>query len=296
MFKPATKTQAKLRMALLGPSGSGKTYTALNIAQHLGERVAVLDTEHGSASLYADLFAFDVVEPANFAPKTYIQIIQAAEKAGYDVLVIDSLSHAWMGSGGILEQVEAARTRSQSNNGYVAWKDATPQHNNLIEAILAAKLHIIVTMRVKMEYVQEKNEKTNKTEIRKVGLQPVQRDGLEYEFGVIGDLDMDNQLIIGKTRCSALRGGVFPQAGAEVAGILRAWLSDGAEPAPEPDAVAMATPQQITQLRQERGKARGRGVALNDMDKATVEAMTSDEIAAEIARTQALTAEQKAAA
>jgi len=242
-FRKATKEQLKLRMALIGPAGSGKTYSALNIAQHLGKRIAVIDTEHGSASKYAGLFAFDVVELDSFHPQNYIAGIQAAEHAGYDVLIIDSLSHAWMGKDGALELVDRAAKRSPSGNSFAAWRDVTPLHNQLIEAMLGARLHLIVTMRSKMEYVQDKDEK-GRTQIRKVGLQPVQRDGLEYEFDVVADLDTENTFIVGKTRCPQLTGVIVPRPGKEVADTLLAWLTDGAPPAELPKA---PTPQPATQ-------------------------------------------------
>ncbi len=242
-FKRASKTQLKLRMALIGPAGSGKTYSALNIGQHLGEKLAVVDTEHGSASKYAGLFTFDVLELESFHPQQYIDAISAAEHAGYDVLIIDSLSHAWMGKDGALELVDKAAKRSPSGNSFVAWRDVTPLHNKLIEAMLAAKLHLIVTMRSKTEYVQDKDEK-GRTQIRKVGLQPVQRDGLEYEFDVVADLDTENTFIVGKTRCPQLTGVIVPRPGKEVADTLLAWLTDGAPPAELPKA---PTPQPTVQ-------------------------------------------------
>lgn len=227
-FQRATKKQAKLRMALIGPSGSGKTYSALAIASHLGRRVALIDTERGSASKYADEFEFDVLELDSFHPQRYIDGIREAEQAGYDVLIIDSLSHAWAGKDGALELVDRAAKRSQSNNTFGAWREVTPLHNALVDTMLQAKCHVIVTMRAKTEYVQERDEKTGRTVIRKVGLQPVQRDGLEYEFDVVGDMDADNNLIVTKSRCKALNGAVFSKPGKDVADILRAWLSDGA--------------------------------------------------------------------
>lgn len=246
-FKRASKAQLKLRMALIGPAGSGKTYSALNIGQHLGEKIAVVDTEHGSASKYAGLFAFDVLELESFHPQMYIDAISAAEQAGYDVLIIDSLSHAWMGKDGALELVDRAAKRSPSGNSFAAWRDVTPLHNKLIEAMLAAKLHLIVTMRSKMEYVQDKDDK-GRTVIRKVGLQPVQRDGLEYEFDVVADMDTDNNFVVGKTRCPALAGAVVARPGKEVADTLLAWLTDGVPPAqPLPSAPRPASdpaPQQ----------------------------------------------------
>jgi KaiC/GvpD/RAD55 family RecA-like ATPase len=108
LFQKATKKSARLRMALIGVAGAGKTYTALSVAQHLGKKVAVIDTERGSASKYSDLFEFDVLEIDTYGPKTYVDAMEAAEEAGYDVLIIDSLSHAWAGKDGALEQVDRA--------------------------------------------------------------------------------------------------------------------------------------------------------------------------------------------
>lgn len=225
-FQHAVKHAAKLRLALIGPAGSGKTYTALAIATALanGKRVAVVDTEHGSAEKYADLFDFDTLTPDLFSPQVYIDAIHDAEQAGYGVIILDSLSHAWSGTGGALELVDRAAKRSSSGNSFGAWREVTPLHNAMVDAIVGAKLHVIATMRTKTEYVQDKDDK-GKTVIRKMGLQPVQRDGLEYEFDVVADLDQDNTLIVGKTRCPPLSGGVYPKAGANVAGILLAWLS-----------------------------------------------------------------------
>ena len=230
-FLPATKEQAHLRMALVGPAGSGKTYSALNIAQHLspGGKVAVIDTEHGSARKYADKFDFDVIELSNFNPANYVAMINAAQQFGYDVLIIDSLSHAWNGTGGVLEIVDKASQNSK-NNTYVGWAKGTPAHNALIDAILAASLHVIVTMRSKTDYVLEVGH-NGKTTPRKVGTAPVQRDGVDYEFDVVGELTTDNTLAVTKTRCSELHETSFAKPGANIANVLRAWLSDGAEPA-----------------------------------------------------------------
>lgn len=233
-FAKATKTQSRLRLALIGPSGSGKTYTALTIAQYLGQRVAVIDTERGSASKYADIFTFDVLNLETFSPLTYVEAIKAAEAAGYDVLVIDSLSHAWMGKDGALEQVDSSTKRSQSRNSYTAWREVTPMHNALIDAMLQSRCHIIGTMRTKTEYVIEEDERGKKVP-RKVGMAPVQRDGLEYEFDVVGDMDLENNFLVSKTRCPALAGKVFKKPGKPLADILHAWLSDGETPPPAPE-------------------------------------------------------------
>jgi energy-coupling factor transporter ATP-binding protein EcfA2 len=235
-FQKATKHSAKLRLALAGPAGSGKTYTALSVACALAEkyggRVAVVDTEHGSASKYADLFDFDALELESFHPQRYIEAIDAATEAGYGVLVIDSLSHAWMGKDGALELVDRAAKRSQTGNSFGAWRDVTPLHNALVEAMIGSDLHLIVTLRSKQDYVQEKDEK-GRTSIRKVGMAPVQRDGLEYEFDVYGDLDQDNNLMVGKTRCPSLAGQVIVKPGKQLATTLDKWLQGAPAPARE---------------------------------------------------------------
>lgn len=236
-FTRATKRQAKLRLALVGPAGSGKTYTALSIAQHLGGRIALLDTESGSASKYADLFAFDTITPDSFEPNLCTETIHVAEKEGYDVLIVDSWSAFWAGTGGALEQVDIATKRSRSGNKFTdGWGEVTPMQTRMVDAILRSKIHIIATMRTKTEYVIEENERGKKVP-RRIGLQPVQRNGMEYEFDVVADLDIDNNMVIGKTRCSALRGKVYQCAGKDVAAVLGAWLSDGTpaeEPSPAP--------------------------------------------------------------
>lgn len=236
-FKPATKEKSKLRLALMGPSGSGKTFTALTFAGVLGNKIAVIDSERGSASKYADLFKFDACDLESHSPKTYVNYIKEAEKLGYDVLVIDSLSHAWAGKDGALEQVDKVNKRSQSGNSFAAWREVTPMHNELVDAILQSKCHVIVTMRTKQEYVLEENEKGRKVP-RKVGMAPVQREGVEYEFDVIADMNIEHDFVVAKTRCFALDGLVTRKPGVEVAETMRKWLDGGAEPTPKPASAA----------------------------------------------------------
>lgn len=243
LFKKATKEKSKLRMAIIAPSGGGKTFTALSLAVSLGKRVAVIDTERGSAAKYSDKFAFDTLELESFSPTNYIMAVKAAEAEGYDVVVIDSLSHAWNGKDGALEQVDKAKARSSAGNSFTAWRDVTPLHNKLVDTIISAKMHVIATMRAKTEYVIEKNDQ-GKMVPRKVGMAPIQRDGMEYEFDVVADMNLDNQLIVTKTRCSALNGAVVAKPGAELAKTLNDWLSDGVEPAPKVEKVAPAPAEQ----------------------------------------------------
>jgi hypothetical protein len=239
-FSKAVKYNEKGRIALIGTAGSGKTYSALNIAQYMlqpGQRIAVIDTEHGSSRKYADFFDFDILQLTDFDPDNYVAAIHVAEKAGYGVLVIDGLSHAWAGKGGLLEFVDTEAAKSGRRDAFSAWRKATPKHNDLVEAMLACQLHLIVTMRSKMEYVIEKYDEggREKTRIRKVGLQPIQREGLDYEFDVVGDIDAEHNLVIGKTRCSQLDGKVFHKPGKEFADIVMNWLTGAAKPEPKPE-------------------------------------------------------------
>ena len=187
MFKKAERKQAKLRLALAGPSGSGKTYSALLLATGLGGRIAVIDTEHGSASLYADLVDFDAMElHAPYSPERYIEAIIAAEQAGYETLIIDSYSHEWTGSGGCLEQNETVAHQKFRGNTWAAWNETTPRHRKLTDKILTSSMHIICTMRSKTETVQGEGKK-----ILKLGMKSEQRDGTDYEFTVVLDLTHD---------------------------------------------------------------------------------------------------------
>lgn len=227
MFVPATKLESRLRLGLCGTSGSGKTYTALAIATALGGKVAVVDTEHGSAAKYSDTFAFDVLNLTSFEAEKFTAAIRAAESAGYTSIVLDSLSHAWMGTGGTLDKVTEAKRRS--TNEFTAWRDPSKQHTDLIEAILHARLHVIATMRSKTEYVLEEDPRTGKKVPKKVGMAPVQRDGMEYEFDVVGDMQA-GVLVISKTRCPALADKSFHHPGAEFAGVLTQWLTGAVAP------------------------------------------------------------------
>jgi hypothetical protein len=235
MFRRAEKRQAKLRLALCGPSGSGKTYSALLIAQGLapGGRIALIDTERGSGELYADLTAYDVapLEPP-YSPGRYIELIRAAESAGYDVLVIDSLSHAWTGDGGVLDMHDKAAAASRSGNSFAAWREVTPKHNGLVDAIIGANLHVIVTMRTKTAY-DLTDDGTGKKKPIKIGLSPIQRDGLEYEFTLVMDLSIEGHIATAtKDRTRLFDSQHFVPAAATGA-ALRDWLTTGKDPIAE---------------------------------------------------------------
>ena len=225
MFKKAERKQAKLRLALAGPSGSGKTYSALLMAKGLGGRIAVIDTEQGSASLYSDLVDFDVLElQAPFTPERYVDAITGAEQAGYDVLIIDSYSHEWTGPGGCLEANEALAHQKFRGNTWAAWNETTPRHRQLTNKILTSTLHVICTMRSKTETVQGEGKK-----IVKLGMKSEQRDGTDYEFTVVLDLMHDsNVAIASKDRTKQFSGPELVTA--DTGRRLLSWLNAGVNP------------------------------------------------------------------
>jgi len=226
MFKRAQRKQAKLRLALMGPAGSGKTYSALKIAKGLGGRIAIIDTERGSAELYSNLFEYDAaqLEPP-YSPDHYIHLLKSAEEASYDVIIVDSLSHAWAGDGGILDIHD--RASKVTRNSFSAWREVTPKHNQLVDALLGCSSHLIVTMRTKTSYeVQQEN---GKTKVVKVGLSPIQRDGLEYEFTVVLDLSIDGHMANAtKDRTSLFDGNYFTPS-EDTGARLLTWLNTGIE-------------------------------------------------------------------
>lgn len=247
-FTPATRTSTKARVALAGPSGSGKTWTALTLAHALGERIAVIDTERGSASKYAGVngWKFDVVAPGAFAPDALTALLAEAGQEGYDVLVLDSWSHYWMGVDGMLEQVDK---RARNGNNFSGWKEVRPDERRMIDALISYPGHVIATLRVKTEYVIEENDRGKKVP-RKVGLKPEQREGVEYEFDLLGDMDHENTLTVSKSRIPALTRAVIKEPDAELGKAIRNWLEDG---------------ESVPDARDLREKAMAEGVQLDEL-------------------------------
>ena len=223
-FKKAQKQQSRLRIALIAPSGQGKTYGALRIATGLGGKIAFLDTEQGSGSLYADKFTFDALNMnAPYQAEKYIAAIKAAGEAGYDTLIIDSLTHAWAGEGGLLDQ-QGKIADSGKGNSFTAWRTITPMHNKLVDAILSSSMHIIVTMRAKAEYILEENDRGQKTP-KKIGMAPIQREGMDYEFTLVFDLDKNHNGTASKDRTSLFDGKTV-EINEDVGKQLNEWLKN----------------------------------------------------------------------
>ncbi len=227
-FHKAERKKGKLRLAIAGPAGSGKTYSALLIALGLGGRIAMIDTERGSGELYDHLGEYDActIHPP-FEPKKYVEAIHAAEDLGYETIIIDSLSHAWVGQGGLLDV--HGHIADKTGNSWSAWRQVTPKHNELVDAMLQSKCHIIATMRSKMEYAQV--EENGKKQVKKLGMSPIQRDGMEYEFTVFIDLDQQHTATTTKDRTTLFDGQYFVPT-IETGKTLLAWLENNGQVAP----------------------------------------------------------------
>ena len=227
IYRKAERRKAKLRLAITGPAGSGKTYSALLIAFGIGGKTALLDTENGSGDLYSALGDYDICSiSAPFTVQKYIDAIKSAEQAGYDILILDSISAEWAGSGGLLN-LHTQLTSSSKANSFAAWGQVTPKHNAFIDAITNSRLHIICTIRSKTEYAQIQNER-GKTEIRKMGLGLVQREGIDYEFTTVFDLNFTHEVTVSKDRTSIFDGQVFTIT-QETGKLLKNWLDSGIE-------------------------------------------------------------------
>lgn len=237
MFKKATRKQAKIKLAVTGASGSGKTFSSLRLAKGLanGGKVAVIDTENGSASLYSDRFDFDTLDLSPpFTHDKFISAIKAAEDASYEVLVIDSASHIWEG---ILEY--KSKLDARGGNSYTNWADAGNKFKGILDAVLQSKIHVICCLRSKMDHVIDKDSNGRAT-IKKVGMAPIMRDGIEYEFTTVFDCDMSHQVSASKDRTGMFTDKIF-QITEETGSSIAQWLSTG-EAAPEPVASPTDSP------------------------------------------------------
>lgn len=226
-FTKATRQKARLRLALTGPSGSGKTWSALLLARGLGGKVAVIDTERDSASLYDHLVEFDRLNlDAPFTPERYVEAIKAAEAASYNVLIIDSITHEWSGVGGCLELVDQVARAKYKGNSWSAWNDITPRHRALLDTILRSPMHIIVTLRSKTETAQ--TEENGRKKVVKLGMKAEQRDGFEYEMTVVLDIIHDGHFAAATKDRTGLFTDMDPAPITEDTGsMLLNWLERG---------------------------------------------------------------------
>lgn len=239
MFQKAERRKAKLRLGLTGPSGSGKTWGALLIAKGIGGKIAVIDTERGSASLYTNLVDFDVLELSPpYTPERFLEAIRAAENAGYETVIIDSITHEWNGVGGCLELVDQLASARYKGNTWSAWSDVTPRHRAFLDAILRSSLHVIVTMRSKTETAQ--TEENGRKKVVKLGMKAEQRDGFEYEMTTVLDITHEGHYALASKDRTGLFTGDPKPISEKTGAMLRDWLESGAEPLPSAADVAIS--------------------------------------------------------
>ncbi len=272
-IRKASRKKVKARIAISGPSGSGKTMSALLIAYGLvgdWNKVGIIDTEEGSGELYVGThvkglnvvigeYAYARIS-SPFSADKYVDAIKAMESYGIEAIIIDSLSHAWSGEGGILDKHGKITDTSKSKNSYTAWRTITPQHNALVESMLQSKMHVIATMRSKVEYAQTKDETTGKTKIEKLGMASIQKEGIEYEFTIAFDIDIEHIAHTSKDR-TTLFDGLYFKPSPETGKAYIEWANSGAAeiniptlPPTPPKKEAEAIPVEVEEIREELGE------------------------------------------
>jgi len=225
ILQKATRKKVKLRLGLSAVSGGGKTFSALLLAKGLvgdWSKIAVIDTENGSASLYSHLGDFNTIElQAPYIPERYIQAIKACEDAGMECIIVDSITHEWDGKGGLLEIHS-----SMQGNSFTNWSSLTPRHQKFIDAILQSTAHVITTVRRKTEYEMSKDG-NGKTKVEKAGLKEVTRDGFEYELTVNFNLDTNHHCTTSKDRTGLFMDKPFFTITEQTGELIKDWCESG---------------------------------------------------------------------
>jgi len=287
-FKKATKEQSKLRLAIFGPSGSGKTYTSLKLALGLGGNTALIDTERGSASKYADRFDFDVLDLPKRDIDTYCQAISLAGRQGYDNLIIDSLTHGWHE---LLEEVDKLAASKYRGNTWGAWREGTPKQRRLVDALLNFPGHLIATMRTKTEWTVQ-DAGNGKTRPVRVGLAPEQGKGIEYEFDMLMEISPEHVVNVIKDRTDKFQDQVIDKPDEELGKQLANWLQEGTVPPKVENGNGDKRSKLIARLEELKGEANelGHGINLDEdwLDSAPEQELISTgvELAADVKKWQ----------
>jgi hypothetical protein len=212
--RKATGGGARLRAVLAGTSKSGKSYGGLTILTTLRDtlnelnvpirgngKIIGIDSEYGRLNEhYGRMFDFDVHEIYDFSAKSYANTLKTAIDNDYSFILMDQITNEWAGKGGVLEVANAMQNAAGSRyNSFTIWGPVNPIHQEFMDAISMCPVHIICTMRSKQDYVMEEYIKDNGQKshtVKKLGLAPVQRDGVEYEFDIYGQINQDHVLTI----------------------------------------------------------------------------------------------------
>jgi hypothetical protein len=233
-FADAVREDVKARLALAGPAGSGKTYSALAIGTGMGPNLGLIDTERRTALNYAKIFTFKHLPMPDTRPQTLVHALAIAARRGIDPLIIDGATPFWSGQGGLLAQVDKTTQASRSGNAFTSgWKAVKPIEHEMWDAILSYPGHVIITLRVKTAYELRESKSGGGKEPVKIGLRPDQREGVDYEFDLVGDLDMQHTMTIGKSRYPGPGGvevnEVIEQPNIDFGQRIVKWLSDGVQ-------------------------------------------------------------------
>ncbi len=222
-LQTAQRKRTSIKMAIQGPSGNGKTYSALLTAFGLTQdwsKVAVIDTENGSSNLYSSLGGYKVLILSQpYSPERYIEAISTCEAAGIEAIILDSITHEW--------EYLLEYHGSLPGNGFTNWSKITPRHNDFINKIVHSPVHIIATVRTKQDYVL--TDKNGKQVPEKVGLKSIQRDGVEYEFTLVFDLDVRNNAVATKDRTGLFFGRPEHKLSIDTGRQIKEWITSGAE-------------------------------------------------------------------
>lgn len=222
-LQTAQRKRTSIKMAIQGPSGNGKTYSALLTAYGLTEdwnKVAVIDTENGSSNLYSSLGSYKVLSLSQpYSPERYIEAISTCEAAGMEAIILDSITHEW--------EYLLEYHGGLPGNGFTNWSKITPRHNDFINKIVHSPVHIIATVRTKQDYVL--TDKNGKQVPEKVGLKSIQRDGVEYEFTLVFDLDVRNNAVATKDRTGLFFGRPEHKLSVDTGRQIKEWITTGAE-------------------------------------------------------------------
>lgn len=278
-FKPAYREQVRLRLAIMGPGKTGKTFTSMALAASManeirkrgGEgRIAVADSERESAKLYAmsrserakynsikdsdeayeyikliRKFPIDVQQMTPpYSTHSYIEVMEDAAREGYDITILDSITHCWAGAGGVLDR-KANIERAGKANSWTAWATITPEQDAFVDAMLSIPTHLIATIRMKVTHEIQKNETTGKNDVVEIGLEEIQRSTIRYEFTAIGTMDHSHTLTVVGSRLDGVltAGDTFAHPGESLGRKIYGWVNDGDAPAPaveRPSRVAAA--------------------------------------------------------
>lgn len=273
-FKPASRSGSSLMIGIIGQTSTGKTYSALLLTRGLvGEKgkIAFVDCEGGMANLYAHVTDFDIITlNPPYTPEKFIEAIDSAVAAGYNAVILDTISHEWSGEGGILDEQSAIENKDPKRR-WSCWGELTPRHNKFLNAMIRSPIHVVATMRMKMKYTVDYIDGKNTP--RKIGLEPIQRENVEYEFPFLLEMDASHTATVIKDK-SEILGEMFRPT-VETGNALRVWIEEGIDiiekekkPEPAPVQQTPKTTYDETQVKLVKGDYEASGWSMSIFEQA----------------------------